>query len=124
MSKTKEILALTKKLVRFKTTSDNIKEINKCADFIVDYFKKNKGSIIKKYKIDKKPALVITFRKTKKPELFLARAQLKKSFMVNLLICKKFQIKKQLMKRKSLLMNKLRNQKVNGEFQNERNIEG
>lgn len=71
MSKTKEILALTKKLVRFKTTSDNIKEINKCTDFIVDYFKKNKGSIIKKYKIDKKPALVITFRKTKKPELFL-----------------------------------------------------
>lgn len=66
----KEITALAKKLINFKTTSNNIKELNRCIDFIKSYLPKN--LIIKKYIKNKKPSLVITFSKTKKPELFLA----------------------------------------------------
>jgi len=70
MTKTNEIVGLTKQLIRFKTTSDNYLELKKCIRFIEKYFS-GCNVIIKKYESNKKPSLIVLFKKTKGAELFL-----------------------------------------------------
>lgn len=65
-----EILSLTKKLIRFRTTADNYSELKRCAKFVKDYFK-GCDVVVRSYEVNKKPSLVVLFRQTKKPELFL-----------------------------------------------------
>lgn len=70
MREAKEILGLTKKLMGFRTTSDNPEEIRRCMDFIEDYFS-GSDVVLKRHMFGNKPSIIVTFRKTKKPELFL-----------------------------------------------------
>ncbi len=70
MTNINQIVSLTNQLIRFKTTSDNYNELKKCINFIEKYFS-DCDVVIKSYEVNKKPSLVITFKKTKKPELFL-----------------------------------------------------
>ncbi len=64
----KEIVALTKKLVSFKTTEDRPEELKKCINFVASYFK-GSGCIVKKYMSNNKPSIVILTKNTKKPEI-------------------------------------------------------
>jgi len=66
----KQLVALTKDLIGFKTTKNELDEINKCIDYIVRYLSPY-DLIIKKYVCDEKPSLVVTFDDTKSPEIFL-----------------------------------------------------
>jgi succinyl-diaminopimelate desuccinylase len=66
----REILSLTKQLMGFKTTSDNPKELGRCIDFIERYFS-GLEVVIRRHIYGSKPSLVVTFGKTRKPELFL-----------------------------------------------------
>ena len=70
MTTKEEITALLRKLVSFKTTADNPEELSKCIDFVKGFLPKT--LIVKKYVKNKKPSLVITFAKTKNPEIFFA----------------------------------------------------
>ena len=67
----KEILALTKRLMGFETTEDKPDELRKGLAFIEKYLF-GKGLIVKRHISNGKSSLVISFRETKKPELFLA----------------------------------------------------
>ncbi|MCS6956317.1 MAG: ArgE/DapE family deacylase [Patescibacteria group bacterium] len=60
-----KIIEITKKLISFKTTSDNYEELNKALLYISDMFKKFNKVKIYKYKSNKKPSLVITNLKNK-----------------------------------------------------------
>jgi succinyl-diaminopimelate desuccinylase len=65
-----EIVELTKALVSFKTTDGNLFELDRCINFIKNYFS-GCNVVIKKFVCNKKPSLVVTLHKTRKPELFL-----------------------------------------------------
>jgi len=65
-----EITALLRKLVSFRTTSDNPKELNKCIGYIKHYLPKS--LIVRRYVKNSKPSLVVTFGKSKKTKLFFA----------------------------------------------------
>jgi succinyl-diaminopimelate desuccinylase len=71
MAADKEIVELTKKLMRFRTTSDNPNELERCMDFIEGYFSDHDVKITR-FEKNKKPSLVISLGKTTRPELFLA----------------------------------------------------
>ena len=66
----KKIIELTKKLVEFKTISQNLDELGRVVDFVEDRYK-NEEVFVKRYEKNKKPSLVVTFQKTKKPKIFL-----------------------------------------------------
>ncbi len=66
----RKIIELTKKLVEFKTTSENSDELERVVDFVEDRYK-NKEVFVKRYEKNKKPSLIVTFQKTKKPKIFL-----------------------------------------------------
>ena len=70
MREAEEILALTKRLMSFRTVSDNPKELRRCIDFIENYFS-GTGVCLKRFVRNTKPSLIITLRETKSPELFL-----------------------------------------------------
>lgn len=63
------LVKLASELIRFKTTSDNLKEIRRCADFIVKYLKQ-KGIVVNVHERNGKISIVATFGKTKKPDIF------------------------------------------------------
>jgi len=67
--KQEEILDLTEKLVGFKSTNDNLEEINKCLDFIENYFSQPEFEVTRHEKNDV-PSLVVTFGQ-ENPELML-----------------------------------------------------
>ena len=66
----KEILSLTKQLMGFETTEDRPDELLKCLAFIQKYLS-GRGLVVRKHASSGKSSLVITFRETKNPELFL-----------------------------------------------------
>lgn len=59
-SKQEEILELTEKLVRFRSTNDNIEEIENCLEFIEDYFSGPEFTV-ERYENEGIPSMVITF---------------------------------------------------------------
>ena len=63
-----EIIELTKKLITFKSTKGNPKELEKCVDFCADYL--GKFAVAKKFKFKGKPSIVATYKNIK-PEIFL-----------------------------------------------------
>ncbi|MAG16162.1 hypothetical protein CMO88_03810 [Candidatus Woesearchaeota archaeon] len=65
-----ELIKLISDLIRFKTTADNPVEIRKCADYIIKYLE-DKEMIIKKHVKNEKVSIVVTFKDTKKPDIFL-----------------------------------------------------
>lgn len=65
-----KITDLTKKLIEFKSISQNPKELSNIVDFVENYFN-NKKVFIKRYVKNNKPSIVITFEKTKNPDIFL-----------------------------------------------------
>jgi len=67
--KQEEILQLTEKLVEFKSTNDNLEEINNCLDFIGEYFSGPEFEVRRHEKNDI-PSMVITFGEDN-PELML-----------------------------------------------------
>jgi len=67
---TKEIIELTKELIKFKTTKENPTEIKKCMSFIKKYFSKC-DVIIKEFEHKGKLSLFISYKETKKPKLLL-----------------------------------------------------
>jgi succinyl-diaminopimelate desuccinylase len=70
MTESKEIIELTKKLMRFKTTSDRQNELERCMDFIEGYFSDHDVHV-ERFEKAGKPSLIISLGKTRKPELFL-----------------------------------------------------
>ncbi|MCK5476249.1 MAG: M20/M25/M40 family metallo-hydrolase [Candidatus Pacebacteria bacterium] len=66
----KKIIKLTRKLVEFKTISENPDELKRVVDFIQKRYK-DKNVFIRRYEKNRKPSLVVTFQKTKKPKIFL-----------------------------------------------------
>jgi len=66
----KQLVALTKDLMKFKTTKNNLDEINKCIDYIIRYLSPYDMKL-KKYVYEKKPSLTVTYEDIKKPEFFL-----------------------------------------------------
>lgn len=67
--KQQEILELTKDLVRFKSTNDDLEEINRCLDFIEEYFSGPEFEVIR-HESDGVPSMVVTFGE-ENPELML-----------------------------------------------------
>lgn len=67
---TQNIVKLTKKLIKFKTTEDNKKAKTNCLDFIVRYLSKNTSLTIKKIRTTTGNALFVTNKK-KNPQLCL-----------------------------------------------------
>lgn len=70
MKKQKEIIGLTKKLIKISSVKDNPKELKKVADFCVSNFSTDKFDI-KRFESNNKHSLVITFKKQKNPDFFL-----------------------------------------------------
>lgn len=64
-----EILELTEQLVKFKSTNDNLEEINNCLDFIEDYFSGPEFEV-RRYEKDDTPSMVVTFGEDN-PDLML-----------------------------------------------------
>ncbi|MFB6159196.1 MAG: M20 family metallopeptidase [Candidatus Nanohalobium sp.] len=64
-----QILELTEGLVKFKSTNDDLKEINRCLDFIEDYFSEPEFEI-HRHENEGIPSIVITFG-DKNPDLML-----------------------------------------------------
>lgn len=69
MDKKNQILKTCQDLIRFKTTPDNIGELNNCANYIMNFFKDTNYSIQKIVNNDI-PNVVIT-KNTKTPKIFL-----------------------------------------------------
>lgn len=68
-SKKEEILKLTEKLVEFESTNDNLEEINRCLEFIKDYFS-GEDFEVHRYESEDVPSMVVTFG-DENPELML-----------------------------------------------------
>lgn len=56
--------------MKFESTSQNPSELNNIVDFVENYFG-NKKIFTKRYQNNNKPSIVITFKNTKKPDIFL-----------------------------------------------------
>lgn len=67
----KELIKLTKKLIKFPSTKDNLQAQRNIVDFIINYFKGEKVQI-KKFCHNKVYSIVINLRNEKNPELFLS----------------------------------------------------
>jgi len=68
--KTAEILKIAQALIPLKSTKDNPDEIQKCLEYIKNYFQ-TENLVLKQYTSNDKPSLVIATHKTKKPKIFL-----------------------------------------------------
>ncbi len=64
----KEVTALAKQLIEFKSTKENPTELKKCLNFCADYLKRY--GKVKKFEFKGKPSLVATYGKTS-PDIFL-----------------------------------------------------
>jgi len=67
----KELVKLTKKLIKFESTVSYHKELERIIDFCAAYFK-GSGFFIKKRYFEKNPSLVVMTKRTKRPKLLLA----------------------------------------------------
>ncbi len=67
---TKEIVQLTKEMVKFKSTKDNLDELRNVVGFVKDYFK-DTGLVIQEFERADKPSVLISFEKTLTPQLLL-----------------------------------------------------
>lgn len=67
----KEIIKLTKDLIRFQSVSDNYSECVRIIDFVENYFLKS-NVIIHRYEKNGVPSLVVSLQNTKKPKIFLS----------------------------------------------------
>ena len=67
--KQQEILELTEDLVKFKSTNDDLEEINRCLNFIEEYFSGPEFEV-ERYENDEIPSMVVTFG-DENPELML-----------------------------------------------------
>lgn len=70
----KEILKLTKGLMRFRSTKDEKKELSKIVDFCIDYFEKDTDQgrlFVERFERNDKPSVVITTKETRSPEYLL-----------------------------------------------------
>lgn len=67
---TKEIIRLTKEMVRFETTKDRQDELARCAEYVKKYFE-GTGFVIRQFERGGKPSLLIGFKKTLRPQLLL-----------------------------------------------------
>jgi succinyl-diaminopimelate desuccinylase len=65
-----ELIKLTQDLIKFKTTKDHPKEIQKCMEYIKEYFKSS-DLIIKEFVNNGKRSLYISYTDTKKTRLLL-----------------------------------------------------
>lgn len=65
-----ETIALTKKLIKFKTVKTHNKELHKCIEFIQKYFK-GKKFFVKKFQFNKIPSLYVCAKKTLSPKILL-----------------------------------------------------
>ncbi|MFH1398566.1 MAG: M20 family metallopeptidase [Candidatus Woesearchaeota archaeon] len=65
-----ELTELTKKLIGYKTTADQPEELKRCIDFVERYFE-GCNVFVKRYEKNQKHSIVVTLKKTKRPELFL-----------------------------------------------------
>lgn len=64
-----EILELTEELVKFKSTNDNLKQINRCLNFIEEYFSAPEFEV-NRYENEGIPSRIVTFGE-EDPELML-----------------------------------------------------
>ncbi len=64
-----EISNTLKELIQFRSTEDRPEQLNKLANYVVNFFS-NAGLYLQQYDFNGKPALVITTRKTKRPKIF------------------------------------------------------
>lgn len=67
--KQQEILELTEDLVKFKSTNDDLEEINRCLNFIEEYFSASEFEV-NRHENEGIPSMVVTFG-DKNPELML-----------------------------------------------------
>jgi succinyl-diaminopimelate desuccinylase len=67
--KQEEILELAEDLVKFKSTNDNLEDINNCLDFIEDYFSEPDFKV-RRHESEGVPSLVVTFGE-ENPDLML-----------------------------------------------------
>ncbi len=65
----KEVVELTKRLIRFQTTKDNTKELKKCVNFVAKQLPKHLH--ITQGIHNNKPYLIASVKRTKKPKLIL-----------------------------------------------------
>ncbi|MBU1120830.1 M20/M25/M40 family metallo-hydrolase, partial [Candidatus Micrarchaeota archaeon] len=65
-----ETIALTKKLIKFKTVQTRNKELHKCIGFIKNYFK-GKKLFVEKFQFNKIPSLFVCTKKTLSPKILL-----------------------------------------------------
>ncbi len=65
-----KVIKLTQQLIRFKTSKDNYQELVRIIDFCQRFFE-GSGLVVKRFESHKKPSLVITTTKTKKPDMFM-----------------------------------------------------
>lgn len=64
-----EIVKLTLRLIRFKSTANNEDQLRASIDYCARYLKKG-NIIIRRYEKNKKPSLVATYQRTKCPQIF------------------------------------------------------
>jgi succinyl-diaminopimelate desuccinylase len=65
-----KLLKLTEKLINFQTVTGNIKEINDCADFCINYFGNNPKIFVKKVIIDNLPSVLLSNANTLDLDVF------------------------------------------------------
>ncbi|MBI2473708.1 M20/M25/M40 family metallo-hydrolase [Candidatus Uhrbacteria bacterium] len=65
------ILHITEDLVRIKTTADRPDELNRCVDFVEQFFQGTEGLFINRYTCAGKPAVVISTQETFTPDILL-----------------------------------------------------
>lgn len=70
MGEERDILELTREMVKFKSTKNNEEEISNCLNFIKDYFS-GEETVIREYEDQGVNSLVVSFEETKDPEIML-----------------------------------------------------
>jgi succinyl-diaminopimelate desuccinylase len=65
-----EIIELTEDLVRFRSTKNNPDEIEKCIDYIAEYFSDG-VYVVRRFERNGKPSLLVSFEETMEPEVLL-----------------------------------------------------
>ena len=68
----KELAELASELIRYKTASGNRKEQVRCVEYVEEYFKDLKDLKIFNYEWEEQPALVVSTKKTKEPDIILS----------------------------------------------------
>ena len=65
-----EIIALSKELIKFRTTEERIDELKACINYIKAYFK-DENVTVREFCYKEKPSLIIRFNKRKRQDLIL-----------------------------------------------------